>query len=672
MDPDPVLPLIIQRLEDIGGSGSAHHQEEDQPPNASSEQAMERSSSKSSDQTDENKEDETRSEGATSATETTEKAEEDGEETNHDGVIKDFIFYLPLYRDVVRGDWESTKRVFDQDPTAITAGITSYMDTVLHLAVRSGLPIQFVKNLVALMSEEDVATLDVDKNTALHCAGIVGYTEAAKILVEKNPRMTQLRDFDNKTPLHWAAQYAHKPTVRYLLSVTRDEHPSPLTGERGAKLLNLLIIADFYDLAIHLLRRYPSLALQQDDEGFTGLHRLALKPHAFLSGSQLGYFQRLLYKCTYFKNARARPREDIENHASNIGCHLEEPRKIGHLKHIHETMLMHKQALELTKLLCAETVKYRNLMKEALFATPIVTAARMGIREIVSEIIKTFPDAVWSWDNDKRYIFHLAVVYRKEQVYNLVYQMSLQKHYVMSYTDKFWNNILHLAGKLEPSNRISGAALQMQRELQWFKEVENIVQPSYKEVKNEAGKTPREVFTEEHKELVVKGEEWMKNTASSCTVVAALVVTVVFAAAFTLPGGNNSDGTPVYLHDLSFLIFTVSNALGLFASSTSVLMFLGILTSRYSEEDFLRALPMRLCIGLITLFLSMAFMLAAFSSALHIVLVHRLKWVVGPIILLAGIPVTLFGFLQFPLLVEIVSSTFGPSIFHSQSKEIIY
>ncbi|KAJ8755731.1 hypothetical protein K2173_024275 [Erythroxylum novogranatense] len=660
MDPDPVLPLIIQRLEEIGGSGSALHQQEDQPPN---DQAMEASFAKCGDQTGENKEDETREE----------EAEEDDEEENYDGVMKDFIFYLPLYRDVVRGDWESTKRVFDQDPTTITAGITSYMDTALHLAVRSGLPIQFVKNLVALMSEEDVATLDVDKNTALHCAGIVGYTEAAKILVEKNPRLTQLRDFANKTPLHWAAQYAHKHTVCYLLSVTRDEHPSPLTGERGAKLLNLLIIADFYDLAIHLLRRYPSIALERDDEGFTGLHRLALKPRAFLSGSQLRFSQRMLYKCTSFKKARARRLEDIENPTSNIGCHLEEPRKIGYLQQIHETMLMHKQALELTKLLCAETVKYRNLMKEGLFATPIVTAARMGIREIVSEIIKTFPDAVWCWDDDQRYIFHLAVLYRKEQVYNLVYQLSLQKHYVMSYTDKFWDNILHLAGKLEPSNRISGAALQMQRELQWFKEVENIVQPSYKEMKNKAGKTPREVFTDEHKELVKKGEEWMKATASSCTVVAALVVTVVFAAGFTLPGGNNSEnGTPIFLHDLSFLIFTVSNALGLFASSTSVLMFLGILTSRYSEEDFLRALPMRMCIGLITLFLSMAFMLAAFSCALQMVLVHRLKWVVGPIILLASIPVTLFGFLQFPLLVEIVSSTFGPSIFHRQSKEIIY
>ena len=165
--------------------------------------------------------------------------------------------------------------------------------------------------------------------------------------------------------------------------------------------------------------------------------------------------------------------EDMENPAASPEHRLREPgkldRKFRFLEHIYKTKLKHMQALELAKMLCAEIVKSRTLIDKALLATPIVTAARLGIHELVFEIVKAFPDAIWSWDGNQRYIFHLAVLYRKEKVYNLVYQMSSQKHYVMSYTDKFGNNILHLAGKLEPSNRISGAALQMQRELQWFK-----------------------------------------------------------------------------------------------------------------------------------------------------------------------------------------------------------
>ncbi|CAI0455720.1 unnamed protein product [Linum tenue] len=42
-----------------------------------------------------------------------------------------------------------------------------------------------------------------------------------------------------------------------------------------------------------------------------------------------------------------------------------------------------------------------------------------------------------------------------------------------------------------------------------------------------------------------------------------------------------------------------------------------------------------------------------------------------PIGLVASVPSLLFAFLQFPLLVELLFSTFGPSIFGKQSDEII-
>lgn len=59
----------------------------------------------------------------------------------------------------------------------------------------------------------------------------------------------------------------------------------------------------------------------------------------------------------------------------------------------------------------------------------------------------------------------------------------------------------------------------------------------------------------------------------------------------------------------AFVIFAVSDAVSLFTSSTSLLMFLSILTSRYAEEDFLHALPKRLRVRFFTLFLSILFMM---------------------------------------------------------------
>ena len=87
-------------------------------------------------------------------------------------------------------------------------------------------------------------------------------------------------------------------------------------------------------------------------------------------------------------------------------------------------------------------------------------------------IIESFPYAIWFSDHENHNIFQIAVVNRQENVFNLLYQMSDYKHRLLVSEDIFGNNILHLAGKLAPQHRlnlISGAALQMQYELRWFK-----------------------------------------------------------------------------------------------------------------------------------------------------------------------------------------------------------
>nr|XP_043638283.1 uncharacterized protein LOC122609295 [Erigeron canadensis] len=203
-------------------------------------------------------------------------------------------------------------------------------------------------------------------------------------------------------------------------------------------------------------------------------------------------------------------------------------------------------------------------------------------------------------------------------------------------------------------------------------EVEKFVKPSHKEDQNGNRKTPRQVFTESHKDLLEKGQQSMKDTASSCTVVAALVVTMAFAAAFTMPGGNQDDGKPLFLNDGTFMLFFVSDAVALFSSVTSVLMFLGILTSRYAEEDFLYALPKRLTIGLLSLFMSLAATMIAFSAVLALMLRDKVTWIAAPLVIATGIPVCLFGLLQFPLLMELVNSTYGRSIFRPENGPMIH
>ncbi|KAM1187260.1 hypothetical protein ACFX2J_023214 [Malus domestica] len=117
------------------------------------------------------------------------------------------------------------------------------------------------------------------------------------------------------------------------------------------------------------------------------------------------------------------------------------------------------------------------------------------------------------------------------------------------------------------------------------------------------------------------------------------------------------------------LIYGV-DAISLFSSATSVLMFLSILTSRYAEDDFLKSLPRQMIIGLSTFFISIATMMVAFSSALFIMLQDK-PWITYPIIFLASVPVILFVWMQFSLLDNFFMSTYGGGIFYRKVKRWI-
>ncbi|KAI3925086.1 hypothetical protein MKW98_009736 [Papaver atlanticum] len=96
-------------------------------------------------------------------------------------------------------------------------------------------------------------------------------------------------------------------------------------------------------------------------------------------------------------------------------------------------------------------------------------------------------------------------------------------------------------------------------------------------------------------------------------------------------------------------------------------MFFSILTARYAESDFLTSSPRRLILGLFSLFISIATMMATFTSTIVIVLREDTRsrayiWVS----ILACIPVLIFALLQFRLFGNLVLSTYGRGIFRSK------
>ncbi|GJR30227.1 ankyrin repeat-containing domain-containing LTR copia-type protein [Tanacetum coccineum] len=600
--------------------------------------------------------------------------------------------YLPLYKAALRGYWDDAQYIIDQDEEAVTANINKYGFTALHIAVGTGMQgITFVEKLVERIPPISLLKMltSSEKYTPLHIAAVVGNTAAVEILVNRNPFLLYAEDVDGLLPIHRALINSHRETFLYLLDATKDnQFPSTFTGNMGVTLLSNVIFAGYFgelpdtDTAIDLCTRYPDLATTKPANNVDApLMAIARKADAFESGCRLNFIDRLIYKYVplRWENLDSNRKHgkmnfyssDLQKTSLVIWKFL-----VPHITHIQKMKVVHHQAVALVKLLCQE-ISALNLHSNSIhYANPIIEAASNGAYEVVQEIADAFPQAIWYSDNSGHFMIQLAILHRCETVYNLIYQMSDHKHFHKTLKDSNNNNLLHLAGKLAPPhklNLVSGAALQMQRELQWFKEVEAFVHPKYRTEKNTSEQTPKMLFRKEHKKLVRAGEEWMKKTADSYTVTAGLITTIVFAAAITVPGGNNGDtGHPIYAKELSFLIFAIADAISLFTSTTSLLLFLSILTARYAEEDFLFTLPSRLIMGLSTLFVSTCSMMIAFGASLYLLFGQGKEWILIPIAALSCLPITCFVTLQFPLLVELISCTYGRGLFGKQSNRPFY
>ncbi|XP_069154357.1 uncharacterized protein [Solanum lycopersicum] len=113
-------------------------------------------------------------------------------------------------------------------------------------------------------------------------------------------------------------------------------------------------------------------------------------------------------------------------------------------------------------------------------------------------------------------------------------------------------------------------ALLLQENLLSFERVKSVCSADFFEIINEEGKTAEELFTKANAKLCSEAKDWLKRTAENCTIVAMLIATVTFAAAYTIPGGpNQSTSYPVLLAQPFFFIFTIGDVLSITFALTS-------------------------------------------------------------------------------------------------------
>ncbi|XP_020426344.1 ankyrin repeat-containing protein NPR4 isoform X2 [Prunus persica] len=256
----------------------------------------------------------------------------------------------------------------------------------------------------------------------------------------------------------------------------------------------------------------------------------------------------------------------------------------------------------------------------------------------------------------------MAIKYRRLAIFNILKKSKSITSRLAYRIDIDGNTILHHAAHVSShpvdAQRSSGPAFQLQEELRWMA--------------NNQGLTAQKLFENEHAKVLKSAKVWIKETAQSCSTVAALVATVAYAAAFTAPGGNDNNGVPVLKHSPFFVTFAVSDIISLIFSLTSLCTFLSILTSPFEYENFYWSLPFRLHLGFALLFFSLAATMVTFTAAVVLLIHHQKMWTTSLIYVVALLPVSMFGLSQFPLYngfrqcVKCISKKIGETIIQLQ------
>ncbi|KAK9757155.1 hypothetical protein RND81_01G144100 [Saponaria officinalis] len=581
------------------------------------------------------------------------------------------IKYRSLYVAAFTGDWETALRIVKNDRGSCTAKITKHGGTFLHAALGFCEDKTYLNDILSLIDDVDLEAKDNDGCTPVSYAVTSGNLTAFRVLAEKRPN-SHLNDF-GISDIKYRLGIGLKQIALYLFRETSFKDDSNFFSSAQAYfILSTLISSDVIGPALNILKRRDSLALFESDDANTLLNCLAGRPKAFPTGNKLGIFARLTYSLISVNTKDKSFEHDIGSSATEkvdgygVLFLSKNPIKtlVQRVKRIRDMKLMHIQALEMLDLLCnpldKDEKQFRLCVKIKKAAA--LTAAKEGNYEVLTKILRTCPSVLDLRADDGQTLFHLAASFRHEKILSLLYELGPYRDRATMLLDNKEDHLLHKVARLPTPGHLFGfgAASQMQREMQWFKAVASLMLPEGLRWENKDGKTARELFTEEHKELLKEAENWMRDTAQSCTVVAALIATMVFTASFTVPGGNNQNtGYPIFLGTPAFVIFTMSCAMAFFSSITSVLAFTVILTASYLEEDFVFSLPLKMIMGLVSLTFAAACMMVAFCATVHMVLSHQIKLIVIPVSLPAIYPILLFIFMQLPLLADMFSTTFG-------------
>ncbi|KAL7614845.1 hypothetical protein Lser_V15G07128 [Lactuca serriola] len=441
------------------------------------------------------------------------------------GTRKEYIaIAIPLYEASIRGDWKAAKAILNKRPELVRCSITGNNETALHVAASAKSTKQmeeFVEHLVDCMDKTDLELENNSSNTALCLAAAAGNLKMVKIMLTKNRALVSLTGSQQMTPLYMAALFSHYEVVKYLYENSQKLHDDCWTAQNRGWLLQKCVENDMFDIALEILQEHQQLSssgivlavLARKTDVFAETESNIImrtinwvirpKMQALEKESKANALQILK---TIWHNIAEKPRNEIDAILRGPPDPIKQNEKPASDKE--------DQTLQLLKLISDNIVKipvelhniitgpsattleepYVPRPKQKYSSRVLFVATEVGNTRFVVELIRLYPDLVWKVNDNGQSIFHVAARHRHVDIYNLLHKIGSNKDMITPLKDDNDDNMLHLVARSVERKRledVSGGAFQMQRELLWFKEVEQMIPPSYREQKNKDGLIPR-------------------------------------------------------------------------------------------------------------------------------------------------------------------------------------
>eukprot|EP01018_Ginkgo_biloba_P014213 Gb_10208 [translate_table: standard] len=371
-------------------------------------------------------------------------------------------------------------------------------------------------------------------NTALHLAARAGHHQYVSKLLKLKTCILFARNFKQETALHAAARWGHTQVVEDLLKINEN---------------NVVCTCESHVLSSELdSEEYPvdrQFWSAQTTSGNTALHYAA-------KGGHRDFIQILLSKDEDLALLVNKAGESAlftaceEGHITIVRLLLEKVSCISDKRHdgqssLHAAIL--KNHWELDRELCY-TVNGKG-------KSAIHIAARKRYIKIMDALVESNPDCIELLDKDGKTFLHLLLETLAEDTF-----FSLSSFRVLIFISYLF--VQFESHFFRESDNEGNAVFHTETEDGWITRIVAQYNALVKAV-------------DKHKPA--SGEElkaFYKDSSNTLILVATLLATITFAAAFTLPGGINSEGSAVLISRPSFKIFVIASTVAMFLSMGAV------------------------------------------------------------------------------------------------------